>query len=838
MAGNGDQQSTKSAFNRKRVSQACNRCRIQKDKCDGIRPTCSSCAMLDQSCSYDPSIKKRGLPEGYVRGLKKLWGLAIRSVPGIENAVLSILRGENGSDGQDSLYRIWNDEEGMESLLETWRKSKISQELERLVPVLEGGEEKGGKRKREEIDPHFAGDPRSSIPLPWDAGQDGSKSGTTTHTASSHPSSTPKQIHDIQPRQTNPGSLKISGELLADLERVESGVGTIKVPNTTKTVRASDEMDRSIPLRAWHLIDLYFAYTHCWLPIVERHNLLRTAYLYSEGSLEYPLKNGSGDHAVLWAVLAYADLQFSVLDAKGPELNGPIDPHWTSESLYSHARDLIPREEERFESGHVQALLILALCNIGQGRWQAAWLLSGHASRITVDLGLGKATKDCGQEMTGKQSHSRGRHVLLGCFVLDTLISARLGRTPYLCNLDVKSAGYLEEDGLEEWDPWVDCVKAVGGRAGAPPSPLRAISTFNALVRGLLVLNVTIREQAEGRNSRMLVETLFKDLNEAAHAQSFEFLNDLSKPSITDSSLSALPQQYNLRMVYISIACVLVLWQMSIQAPLMEDVNNLGHKPTLNPHSIALQSLKLLRQLRERLGLRLVPPIFEFSITLVFNCMKLPQNPRLIPHIIPPEWSKDMAEVLTEMEKTWPVFTPLRRTLVKSLDSGRPMTNRSASKMVISSSQMSPTRVQPITVTSALSDSVSKHRHVSSHSKGVTVPLSSSYPNTGSIDVSRPYTINSDLMQATKELQSTSNSEVNQQSSTNILSTNNLHQTQSPESLFMKDQNLFDLTKSYQSDLPGMATAHETNPDLGDSIFNEFAMVDAMEWSVLLCNKC
>ena len=786
--------------------------------------------MLDQSCSYDPSIKKRGLPEGYVRGLKKLWGLAIRSVPGIEDAVLSILRDENGSDSKDSLYRIWNDEEGMESLLETWRKSKISQELERLVPILEGGEEKGGKRKREETDPHLSGDPRCSIPLQWDSGQNGSKSGTTIHKVPSHPFSNPKQLHDMQPRPMNPGSMKISGKLLANLEHAESSVDTVKVPNTTIAIRASDKMGRSIPLRAWHLIDLYFTYTHCWLPIVERHNLLRTAYLYSEGSPEFPLKNGSGDHAVLWAVLAYADLQFSVLDSKGPESSSSPGPRWTSESLYSHARDLIPREDERFESGHVQALLILALCNIGQGRWQAAWLLSGHASRITVGLGFGKATKDCDQEVTPKQSHGRGKHVLLGCFVLDTLISARLGRTPYLCNLDVKNAGYLEEDGLEEWDPWVDCVKAVGGRVGASPSPLRAISTFNALVRGLLVLNVTIREQAEGRNPRELVETLFKDLNDAAHAQSFDLLNDPSKASTTDLGISALPQQYNLRMVYISIACVLGLWQTSIQAPLMKDANDVGHKHTLNPQTIALQLLNMLKQLRERLGLRLVPPIFEFSITLVSNCMTLPQNPSLISHMSSLDLSKDMAEALAEMEQTWPVFTPLRRTLVKILDSGNHMTNRSASNIVISSPQVSPPRVQHTTVISDPLDSVSEYRHFSSSSMGITVPVSSSYPNAGIIDVSQPYSTNSDLMQVTKELQSMNNLGVNQQSSTKVLFPNDLHQTQAPDSLFVKDQNLIDLTKSYQSDLPAMVTAHETNLDLGDSIFNEFAMVDAVEW--------
>jgi hypothetical protein len=40
---------------RKRVSQACDRCRSRKDKCDGKKPVCSTCAALEQVCSYDPA---------------------------------------------------------------------------------------------------------------------------------------------------------------------------------------------------------------------------------------------------------------------------------------------------------------------------------------------------------------------------------------------------------------------------------------------------------------------------------------------------------------------------------------------------------------------------------------------------------------------------------------------------------------------------------------------------------------------------------------------------------------------------------------------------------------
>jgi hypothetical protein len=110
-----------------------NRCRSRKDKCDGAKPACSTCVSNGRVCSYDANVKKRGLPEGYVRGLEKLWGLALRDVDGVENNMLDAMNGQQKKfDHQD-----WNDETGSESLVKLWRKSQLSQELERLLSSVE-----------------------------------------------------------------------------------------------------------------------------------------------------------------------------------------------------------------------------------------------------------------------------------------------------------------------------------------------------------------------------------------------------------------------------------------------------------------------------------------------------------------------------------------------------------------------------------------------------------------------------------------------------------------------------------------------------------------------------
>ena len=69
--------------------------------------SCSTCVTNGRSCSYDANVKKRGLPEGYVRGLEKLWGIAIKEVDTIEDSILTALA---GNEDNESVLNVWNDE--------------------------------------------------------------------------------------------------------------------------------------------------------------------------------------------------------------------------------------------------------------------------------------------------------------------------------------------------------------------------------------------------------------------------------------------------------------------------------------------------------------------------------------------------------------------------------------------------------------------------------------------------------------------------------------------------------------------------------------------------------
>ncbi|KAG7193020.1 uncharacterized protein KQ657_001134 [Scheffersomyces spartinae] len=54
-----------------RVSQACDRCRVKKIKCDGMTP-CSNCQKVNFECKTSDKLTRRAFPKGYTENLEKL----------------------------------------------------------------------------------------------------------------------------------------------------------------------------------------------------------------------------------------------------------------------------------------------------------------------------------------------------------------------------------------------------------------------------------------------------------------------------------------------------------------------------------------------------------------------------------------------------------------------------------------------------------------------------------------------------------------------------------------------------------------------------------------------
>lgn len=58
-------------MNKFRKTQACDRCRLKKIKCDGLQPKCSNCIKINFSCITSDKLARRGFPKGYTEALEK-----------------------------------------------------------------------------------------------------------------------------------------------------------------------------------------------------------------------------------------------------------------------------------------------------------------------------------------------------------------------------------------------------------------------------------------------------------------------------------------------------------------------------------------------------------------------------------------------------------------------------------------------------------------------------------------------------------------------------------------------------------------------------------------------
>ncbi|KAJ5160673.1 transcriptional regulator family: Fungal Specific TF [Penicillium canariense] len=605
---------------RKRVSRACDRCRSKKDKCDGIRPTCSACQASGQTCSYDPHAKKRGLPEGYVRGLEKLWALSICNIDGFEDTMLAMLGTTAEAAGRrDKIMSVWTDDSSSESLHETWKTSRLYSALEKMLSNSEASLTTG-KRSRNPHDDQ----PESS------GGQWGYR--------------VARESTPLGPEAPRIVGLAIGSPNAkrARMSQASDGRGVSQSANGSHTLQ--------LPLHTSQLLDIYFATTHSWLPIVAKHNILRASYLYANAPFSVAtISPGSGDHAALWAILSYTITQSPTNTRVNPA--GAIS---LAKEYYAVSRNLIPSERERYELGHIQALLLLSLVNMGLEDWTAAWLLSGQAVRMAIAMGLG-AFADTRRSDELRQ----GKAVFLGCFVIDSLLSFRLSRCPAMSSNDLSNVGLLEEDGLEEWNSWVDVLPPMGVSHGKNPprrGPLLSLSCFNRLVELASVLNKISRNLSMGYKPASFAQQLVMDLKQ--WDDNLPLACRLIGPeSIYPERHSALlPHQSYLGLTYVAT----LLWLYLRIIPGEQGLRRSQRPATEGAKKLLYRGLSMISQHLENFSMCGLPPIFEFGLRTIFeqacSLQQTVDSPDTFPFL---RWADELRQKITTLLPSWPVYGSL-----------------------------------------------------------------------------------------------------------------------------------------------------------------------------------
>lgn len=489
---NSNPASTRDApLKRQRVSRACDQCRAAREKCDGIQPLCFPCVSQNRACTYEANPKKRGVQTGYIKTLEVALAWLFDKVPGCEDSLENLLMHEGGQ-GQSLL--VGKDSEKSNRLHKRWRRSKVHKGIDR---ILSGG---AASQQRDE---------------PEDADSD------TEH---AQKASIVVRGHTPPATGPEPPPTRIDGQV---------------VPETPGPLM--------LPPNHWRLLDIYFSYTHCWFPILEKQDLLKTVYLYSPEGIDIQRNTpDSAAHAELWAAMAmasYQNLSSAKLNANNPSPDAGHSP----DKLYNIARTLVPSEEGRFEIQHARALLLLALISVGKGQKTCAWILVGLAHRIALDV----SDLHLGDDRFSR----RVTATLMGCYILDTLIFVHRRGMPSLETAGILEGMSIPEDNLDEWQPWAPCDgfgQGFSGPATLSRSPAYSLTTFNQLYD---VFKFLRKRSVHRQNGRPLENP----------SEVTVLLHQTIKPRLPfgnfivarDSSSATIPSAYVLRVLFLWVSALL-----------------------------------------------------------------------------------------------------------------------------------------------------------------------------------------------------------------------------------------------------------------------------------------
>lgn len=466
----------------KRISRACDVCRLKKNRCDGAQPICHQCATGGHKCTYGAQVRKRGLPTGYVRVLEALWALALKLVPNSEETALALLK---------SVYVRYDEEEKVmfesdhlapdEPLRKIWAQSQLRQRIDHVVGQFENVTESGLYRQHQDTflrSSMSSLDDRTAMPFErW----------------CMEPSSTHKSPQD--PLSEYISSRDLSNEfVLHQEEEIQKSTSWRQAPLQISFRKSHFASKAEVPFRkptsrpqyrmpenVWTLIDIYFNFTNCWFPIIHKHKIMKIASSQEDGCGGDP-----AEVALLFAVMAIGSTRRLASDE--------VD-QTDVQSHYQVASQMISYKETACRLDLIQVLLLLAMTDMARGDWETASILVGRATRTMLMWQNSKPEHKSTTIESGNPALAK--RATLGSFILDTIIAAHLQSLPHLRSRDIQSFLDFDEDGPEEWDQWVSKHRA--SSTAWPPQALshqqtsiRALSTFKDYARLLSVLNDAI----------------------------------------------------------------------------------------------------------------------------------------------------------------------------------------------------------------------------------------------------------------------------------------------------------------------------------------------------------
>ncbi|KAE8312879.1 hypothetical protein BDV41DRAFT_564798 [Aspergillus transmontanensis] len=304
---------------RQRISRACDQCRRRKSKCDGEQPECAICRHASRRCTYQDNGRRRGLQTGYVKSLETILGIVFQQIPDSESLVQGLLRDPQHHSGFFAT-------ESAEKYTSIWRNSKVAKGVSRLLAP--GSQDEIYEPLGDDDDDHQ-----------WES--------CGTHS----------------PERTTQTPVNVSN---ADMDSIPPP------PPPLHITPSNDILKLPFPDDVAELVDFYFVHIQCWLPILDRRDILRT--MHSDPSAK---DRDTGYALVLWAIIAYVQTM-----RENASVEASLEPKHIETSI----RLRLMLDFNNLHLSHVQTLLIVALLNIGRGDLTQAWVLVGQAMRIVATL--------------------------------------------------------------------------------------------------------------------------------------------------------------------------------------------------------------------------------------------------------------------------------------------------------------------------------------------------------------------------------------------------------------------------------------------------------------------
>lgn len=563
-------------------------------------------------------MKKRGLPEGYVRGLEKLWALALCNIDGFEDTLLAMLEATAESAGHsEKLISVWTNDSASETLQESWKTSRLFAALEKLLYNADAST--APVTGKQSLNPDY------DLEYQWEFQV--ARDSTPTDSGAPCVAKRPSNLSpDVQRDHMSQGS---------DCQ------GFAQPASNLYTMQLPDQMAR--------LLDIYFADIHLWFPIVSKHNILRASYLYANTPFSIATAlPGSGDYAALWAIFSYTITQS--LAKPQAEVVGAIS---LAKEYYAVSRNLIPSEKEHYELGHIQALLLLTLVNMGLEDWTAAWLLSDQAVRMAVAMGLGTLS-----DTRQADELIQGKTVFLACFFIDSLLSFRLSRIPSMHPSDLAAVGLLEEDELEghAWMGGLPLTSNAQGKIPLHRTQMSPLSCFNRLVELASFLNKISQNVWTVSRSTALAQRLLMDLEQWADCLPLECRLIGSERINPDLHTPLCPYQSYLSLTYVAT----LLWLHLRLVPAEHGLHSL-QRPAMEGAKILLyRSLSMISEQLENFPMCDLPPMFEVILrTVVEQAFALSHTVEPLDVFPFGWWANEFRPKMVALSPTWPVYNSL-----------------------------------------------------------------------------------------------------------------------------------------------------------------------------------